>query len=156
MVRPGRIGRQTKEAREGRPCLLTPVAQKQSSSGGAVGMQFLRNREKMTHWVFPAWQCNRAFVAGRVFAERDLLGLSIGKGQTEGGLFMDGRRDRADIRIVTKDTEEMRLSIFPYIAVDPQANAGRGLFRNAQILKQPESKVCILHRPRPPSSPASQ
>ena len=91
-----------------------------------------------------------------MFAERDFLGLSIGKGQTEGGLFMNGRRDRADIRVVAEDAEKMRLPIFPYITVDPQANAGRGLLRNAHILKQPESKVCILHGLRPPSSPGSQ
>src|ERR1700744_3517866 len=110
----------------------------------------------MTHWVFPAWQCNRAFVAGRVFAERDFLGLSIGKRQTEGGLFMNGRRDRADIRVVAEDAEKMRLPIFPHIGVDPQANAVRGLLRNAYILKQPESKVCILHCLRPPSLSGSR
>src|SRR5579863_4853030 len=110
----------------------------------------------MTHWVFPAWQCNRAFVAGGMFAERDFLGLSIGKRQTEGGLFMNGRCDRTDIRVIVEDAEKVRLPIFPHVAVDPQANAGRGLLRNAYILKQPESKVCILHRPRPPSLPASQ
>src|SRR5579863_7388804 len=106
----------------------------------------------MTHWVFPAWQCDRAFVAGRVFAERDFLGLSIGKGQTEGGLFMDGRRDRTDIRVVAEDAEKMRLPIFPHIAIDPKANAGRGFFCDAHVLKQPEPQMCIHHRGPPPSS----
>src|SRR6185437_15371791 len=110
----------------------------------------------MTHWVLPARQYNRALVAGGMFAERDFLGLSIGKGQTEGGLFMNGGRDRADVRVVAEDAEKMRLPLFSHIAIDPQANAGRRFFRNAHVLKQPESKVCILHRLHPPSSPRSQ
>ena len=69
---------------------------------------------------------------------------------------MNCRRDRADIRVVAEDAQKMRLPIFPYIAIDPQANAGRGLFRDAHVLKQPEPQVCILHRLRPPSSPAFQ
>ena len=45
---------------------------------------------------------------------------------------------------------------FPDVAIDPQANTGRGLFCHAHVLKQPEPQVCILHRLRPPSSQASQ
>src|SRR6266702_3300676 len=109
----------------------------------------------MTHWAFPAWQCNRAFVAGGMFAERDFLGLSIGEAQTEGGLLVNGRSNRAHIRIISKYAQEMRLPVFPHIVINPQTNAGRGFLRNAHILKQPESKVCILHGLRPPSSSGS-
>ena len=128
----------------------------QCSSCATVGVQFLRDRQQMTHRMFPARQSHGPFVAGGVFAERDILGFSIGKGQGEAGLFVNCRRDRADIRVVAKDAEKMCLPIFPHIAVDPQANAGRGLLRDAHVLKQPEPQVCILHRLRPPSSPASQ
>src|SRR6266568_5574225 len=105
----------------------------------------------MTDWMLPVRQRYRTFVAAGMFAERDFLGLSIGKVQTEGGLFMNGCRDRADIRVVAEDAEKMRLPVFPYITVDPQANAGRGLLRDAHVLKQPEPQVCVLHQLHPPS-----
>ena len=68
------------------------------------------------------------------------------------GLFVNGCRNRAYIRVITEDAWKMRLAIFLHIAVDPKANAGRGLFCDAHVLKQPEPQMCILHGLRPPSS----
>jgi len=89
-----------------------------------------------------------------MFTKQDLLCLAIRKGQIERSLLVNGRRDRADIRIIAEDTQKMRLPIFPDIALDPQADSGRGFLRDAYLLKQPEPQVCVLHRFHPPSSPA--
>ena len=59
-----------------------------------------------------------------MFAERHVLYRTVRKGQVEGGLLVNCRRDRTDIRVVAEDTEKMRLPIFPNIAIDPQANSG--------------------------------
>src|ERR1700679_2185531 len=88
---------------------------------------------------------------GRSKREGYVLCRAVGEGQAEGGLLVNCRRDRADIRVVAKDAQKMCLPIFPYIAIDPQTNAGRGLLRDAHVFKQPEPQMCILHRLRPPS-----
>jgi len=42
---------------------------------------------------------------------------------------MDRSRNRTHVRIVSEDTHQMSLPIFPYIPIDPQSDAGRNLLR---------------------------
>src|SRR5579871_2022714 len=107
----------------------------------------------MPHWLLSPGQSRRAFVAGGMLSKRDFLFGSIRKSNAERGFFVDRSRNRTYIRIVSEDAEKMSLAIFPNIAIDPQADASRGLLRKANILKQPEPQVRILHRLRPPSLP---
>jgi len=79
----------------------------------------------MAYGMFPTRQTDSPFVAGGMFAEGHILRRAVGESQAECRLFVNGRRDRADIRVVAEDAQEMRLSIFSDIAIDPQANAGR-------------------------------
>jgi hypothetical protein len=57
-----------------------------------------------------------------MFAQGNIFCCAIGKGQIEGGLFVDGGRNRAHIRIVAEHAKKMRLPIFTYISIDSQAN----------------------------------
>ena len=50
-----------------------------------------------------------------MFAERHVLCRAVGKGQAEGGLLVNGRRDCANIRVIAEDAQKMRLPIFPNI-----------------------------------------
>ena len=59
-----------------------------------------------------------------MFAERHVLYRTVRKGQVEGGLLVNCRRDCANIRVISEDAQRMCLPIFPDIAIDPQANSG--------------------------------
>src|SRR5579883_625830 len=96
-------------------------------------------------------QRRRAFVAGSMLSKRDFPFGSIRKSNAERGFLVDRSRNRSNIRIVSEDAQEVGLSVFADIAIDPQTDAGRGLFCKTNILKQPEPQVRILHRLRPPS-----
>ena len=50
--------------------------------------------------------------------------VAVRKGQVEGGLLVNGRRDCANIRVISEDAQKMCLPIFPDIAIDPHANSG--------------------------------
>jgi hypothetical protein len=52
----------------------------------------------MAHGIFPAWQSHGTFVAGGMFAEGYFLCRAVGKGQTEGGLLVNGGSDGTDMR----------------------------------------------------------
>jgi hypothetical protein len=69
----------------------------------------------MAHRVFAARQDHRTAIARGVFAERDLLDCTIGKGQREVGLFVNCRGNRANVGIVSEDADQMRLLILSYI-----------------------------------------
>ena len=71
-----------------------------------------------------------------MFAERDILSLAVWESQAEDGLLVNCRGDRADIRVIAENAQKMCLPIFPYIAIDPQANAGRGFFGDAEPVSE--------------------
>src|SRR3569623_1499579 len=105
----------------------------------------------MPDWKLPSRQSRGAYVAGSMLPKRNFLLGSIRECNAEGGLLVDRSRNRAYIRIVSEDAQKMSLTVVPDVAIDPQADAGRGLLRKAHIFKQPEPQVRILHWIRPPS-----
>src|SRR5580658_108440 len=94
------IGRQPKEAHQRGPRLLATVSQQDRPPRASIGVEILGHRKQMTHRMFPAWQSHGSFVAGGMFAERHVLYRTVRKGQVEGGLLVNGRRDCADIRVI--------------------------------------------------------
>ena len=49
-----------------------------------------------------------------MFAERDFLDSTIGKGQCEVGLFVNCRGNGANVGIVSEDADQMRLLVLSY------------------------------------------
>jgi hypothetical protein len=74
--------------------------------------------------MLPVRQAHGSLVAGGVLADRDLLHVAVRESQRERGLLMNSGGDRANVGIVPKDTDEVRVFVFPYIAVNPQPNPG--------------------------------
>ena len=65
-----------------------------------------------------------------MFAERDILCRAFGEGQSESCLLVNGRCDCADIQVITEYAQSCACRSSPVIAIAPEANAGRGLFRD--------------------------
>ena len=61
------------EAHQRGPRLLAPVSQQDRPPRAPIGVEFLGHRQQMTYRMFPARQSHGPFVAGGMFAERDIL-----------------------------------------------------------------------------------
>jgi len=124
VVCPCRVSGQPQKAHQRGPSLLATVSQQDRLPRAPIGVKMLGHRQQMAHRMFPARQSHCPFIAGGMFAEGQVFCCAVGEGQTEGGLLVNGRRDCANIRVISEDAQKMCLPVFPYIAIDPQANAG--------------------------------
>ena len=78
----------------------------------------------MAHRVFATRQDHRTAIARGVFAERDFLDCTIGKGQREVRLFVNSRGNGANVGVASEDADEMCLLVFSYIGGNPHTNSG--------------------------------
>jgi len=59
-----------------------------------------------------------------MFAERDVVCRTVGEGQSESCLLVNGRCDRADIRVITEYAQKVRLPVFRHYSNRPGGECG--------------------------------
>jgi hypothetical protein len=59
-----------------------------------------------------------------MLAERDVLCRTVGEGQSESCLLVNGRCDRADTRVMTEYAQKVRPPVFPHCSDRPGGECG--------------------------------